>query len=127
MANRLVMTQQLHEAISTVLAQGLCVDIEAGEGGEGYQVTTLNIGFLHSREARATRALAVQFTQAPASEWGYFMEAVPGLCRGEHRTIAPFLDAITRHPDQFLREALYEAVPSDAPSSASDAWQLMLA
>ncbi len=118
MANRLVMTQQLHEATGTVLAHGLC---------EGYQVATLNIGFLHSREARATRALAVQFTQAPASEWGYFMEAVPGLCRGEHRTIAPFLDAITRHPDQFLREALYEAVPSDAPSSASDAWQLMLA
>ena len=127
MGNRLVMTQQLHEAISTVLAQGLCVDLEAGEGGEGYQVTTLTIGFHHGREARATRAMAVQYTQAPASERGYFMAAVPGLCRGEHRTITPFLDAITRHPDQFLREALYEAVPSGAPPSAADAWQLMLA
>ena len=127
MGNRLVMTQQLHEAISTVLAQGLCVDLETGEGGAGYQVTTLTIGFHHSREARATRAMAVHYTQAPASERGYFMAVVPGLCRGEHRTIAPFLDAITRHPDQFLREALYEAVPSGAPPNASDAWQLMLA
>ncbi len=127
MGNRLGMTQQLHEAISTVLANGLCVDLETGEGRAGGRVTTLTIGLYPPRETRSMRAVEVQYTQALLGDKGYFTGASQGLCSGDHQTIAPFLEAITLNLDRLFREPMYEAVPAGFPSEASEAWQLLLA
>ena len=117
--SRLVMTAQLHEAISTVLANGLSVDLEA-EGAEG-GAAALTIGPAHQ-----AAAVVVRYCPGASGRIGVFRAGSPGLCSGEHRTIDPFLDALANQPDRWLRAPQYAPLP-EGSFEPSEAWQLLLA
>ena len=120
MGNRLVMTAQLHQAISTVLANGLQLDLEA-EAVSGGRAAALTI-----RAHRASSGVVVRYCPAPSGEEGVFRADNPTLCGGDHRTIDPFLDALARQPDRWLRAPQYAPLPQGG-FEPSEAWQLLLA
>ncbi|MDE1943212.1 MAG: hypothetical protein KGI47_08715 [Betaproteobacteria bacterium] len=119
MGRPLNMTAQLHDAISAVLANGLSVDLEAEESG-----ASLRIGL--RAESDGQGSLLVRYCHGERDGSGHFRAASPGLCGGEHRTIAPFLEAIAGQPDRWLRAPQYALMP-EGRFEPSEAWQLLLA
>lgn len=116
--SRLFMTTQLHDAISSVLANGLSVDLEA-EADCGGAVITIT-------PHRQALGVVVRYCPGRTGDGGVFRSGSPDLCGGDHRTIAPFLDAIARQPDRWLRALPYVPLPEGA-FETSEAWQLLLA
>ncbi len=124
MGNRLMMTTQLHEAVSRVLADGLGIDLEAGESLEGCSVTLLNIRFYHPV---SNPNVSVKYIHGRPDVGGYFCAGSQGLCEGRHATIEPFLAAIATHPDAWLRAPHYVPPAESGQFASSEAWQLLLA
>ncbi|MDE2341911.1 MAG: hypothetical protein KGL63_00735 [Betaproteobacteria bacterium] len=119
MGRQLNMTAQLHAAISAALANGLSVDLEAEDSG-----ASLHISLRAASDGQGS--LLVRYCPGQGDGGGYFRAVSPGLCSGEHRTIAPFLEAIAGHPDRWLRAPQYASLPEDR-FEPSEAWQLLLA